>query len=164
MRSAKVICHMVPLSPPAMVYLRELHTGCIAEARPALLPKALASSSPIGFCFTLVNDAPDGSRLRGTVCLLLSYTSSDFGISYDKKTIGKGRHVQWASRREGFFCQSRQGLFIHHLQGLTVQLDRSTGRKDTLELGTLLMHCGPYKTCGINFRSSRGRFVAAWIV
>ena len=85
-------------------------------------------------------------NLQASTCLSFSDTGSSFSISYHKKSIRERWHAQWTSWAERFFCQSWQGLFIHHLQNLTIELDRSAKGKDASRLAKLYIFHLLYKS------------------
>ena len=87
-----------------------------------------------------------GFNLQASTCLSFSDTSSNFSISYHKKSIRERWHAQWTSWAERFLCQSWQGLFIHHLQNLTIELDRSAKGKDASRLAKLYIFHLLYKS------------------
>lgn len=82
------------------------------------------------------------------ICISGSQTSSNFDIFYHKKPIWESWQAQWASWVERFFCQSRQGLVIHHPQSVTIELDRPAKRKDKRGSATLCK-CTTLTSCEI---------------
>lgn len=85
-------------------------------------------------------------NLQASTCLSLSDTSSNFGISYHKKSVWERWHAQWTSWEERFSYQSWQGLFVHHLQNLVIELDRSAKGKDASRLAKLYIFHLLYKS------------------